>query len=237
MFFNGAIILLAIAGHSKCLTEEEAMIIDLIVYNNTELPRQFAFLYLHDTEGKIYFESTEESHILNDVLPPDSVKLFTSILSSTNNFLLAIPDKFISTLHHRGQHAEFKLLSDLQRNIDWYPSRNKWHCPEHIILGSVYLPCLETSDNIKIKKNRAKHECARKYVEMKNQLKSECPETEFYLYVRCPMRTHPEVYREEIINLIQREGIRILFPPHPRTSPDSDFYKKYCSKRQGTAET
>ena len=232
MFVNVAVILLAIAGYGECageLSEEDAaMTIDLQVYQKIGLQKQFAFLYLHDNEGNVYFDNTEVSNKLTGPKYPEtevpSTWPFPSAVKDSN-FLLTVPDKFIPNRKQYGEHAEHKLLLVLKSMMDGYRSRYG-HCPKHIILGSKYLPCLETSNLINVG-NRPKHACALEYGEMKNQLKSECTETTFYLYVRCPERTHPENYREEIINLIQQGAIKTLFPPY--TSSHSDFYQIYCS--------
>ena len=124
IYFNGAVILLAIAGYGESLSEKEtkaAMSIDLkFVYNNIGLRKQFAFLYLHDVEGKVCFDNTEVRNLLRKELPADLVEKVTSTWPSASNFLLAVPDKFIPSLKQRGWHAEYKLLLVLKSMVDGY---------------------------------------------------------------------------------------------------------------------
>ena len=222
IYFNGAVILLAIAGYGECLSEEAkaAMSIDLhFVYNNTGLRKQFAFLYLHDVEGKVCFDNTEVRNLLRKELPADLVEKITSTWPSASNFLLAVPDKFIPSLQQRGWHAEYKLLLVLKSMVDGYRSRYQ-HCPEHITLGSVYMPSYENPKaNITLEQT-----CAYHYVDMKKKISREmCPQTTFYLYVRCPSNTFPLEYREKATQYIASNGIKILFEPET-----SAFLKKYC---------
>ena len=206
MFLIGVVVLLTIAGYGECLALGEsnaAVAIDTIVNKNKNVQNQYAFLYLHDNEGKVEIDDATVENELNSEkkLPHDIRSSPWPSDSVDTNLLLSAPDKH-GTLNRR--HAESKLLSHLQNMITGYKSRHSSLCPNYILLGSVYTPCLG--------KNDKSIGCAPEYVAAKKQVEKICSTTKFYLYIRSPEETHDKVLLKEIMELIRGNGIEILTP-------------------------
>ena len=204
MFLIGVVVLLTMAGYGETLDESDAAVtIDAIVNKNKNVQNQYAVLYLHDNEGKVEIDNAAVKSELGSKkeLPHDIRSSPWPSNSVDTNLLLSAPDKY-GTPNRR--HAESKLFPHLLDMITGYKSRHNSLCPNYILLGSVYTPCLG--------KNDKSSGCAPEYLAAKKDAEIGCPNTKFYLYIRSPEKTYDKVLLNETLDLIRDKDIEILTP-------------------------
>lgn len=147
---------------------------------------QIGFLYLYNDRDE------NSINYGNEVLPTgrDLRRILTRLPRppfypenpEDTNILVALPDP---TQPENKGHSEHILLGQIDHLLEDYSERNKGECPNAVILGTYYVPCVSSKLD-KSGQCRKPYGCTDDYITNKRRLYAagKCVQTKYYLSAR-----------------------------------------------------
>lgn len=157
---------------------------------------QFAFLYLHNSPGKLTFDNKNVQGGLQEAVFPTNGSPWPA---DPINFVMALPIGDKRAKNNFG-HSENQILPLLKDMVQRFRELHQ-KCPKYVILGSALPPCIAAQNRV--------GSCADKLVTTRLDFKEICSETEFYLILGKP--NSDQKSKDSLQNIV-KAGITILQP-------------------------